>query len=222
MLFFKKLHILAKECFKKRSLIRTLHNIYLSEISFEGRGIDFGAKNALGPYYEFLNLDNSKMTYVDITANSSSEIRAIDLEKDFDIDEEKYDFAFLMNVLEHIYNYKILLININKSLKNGGHLEGFVPFLYQYHADSDDFFRYTHTGLARILEDSGFVNIKVTKIGVGMFVTIASMSSRILVFRLLIYIWWLVALLINMILSKIWKKNRFFYAGLAFSAVKKT
>ena len=144
------------------------------------------------------------------------------IEKDFDIDEEKYDFAFLMNVLEHIYNYKILLININKSLKNGGHLEGFVPFLYQYHADSDDFFRYTHTGLARILEDSGFVNIKVTKIGVGMFVTIASMSSRILVFRLLIYIWWLVALLINMILSKIWKKNRFFYAGLAFSAVKKT
>lgn len=221
MTLFKKAQILAKECFKKRSLIRTLHNIYLFEKSFEGNGIDFGAKNASGSYYHFLNLNNAKMTYVDIDSNSLTNIRTVDLEKDFDIGEDKYDFALLMNVLEHIYNYDILLVNINKSLRDGAYLEGFVPFLYQYHADPDDFFRYTHTGLLRILEDSGFVNVKVTKIGVGMFVAIASMSSRLLIFRLLVYIWWLLALFINMILSKIWKKNMFFYAGLAFSAVKK-
>ena len=217
----RKFRVLARECFKKRSLIRTLHNIHLLDKSFEGQGIDFGAKNGLSSYYQFLDLSSCHMTYTDIAANASGKGMAVDLETNFYVGSQNYDFALLMNVLEHIYNHKILLANIHKSLKSGGYLEGFVPFLYQYHADPDDYFRYTHSGLLKLLKDSGFTDIEITKIGVGMFITIASMSSRILIFRFLIFLWWLLAILLNSALSKVWKKNMQYYSGLAFTATKK-
>lgn len=212
--------MLARECFKKRSLIRTLHNVYLLDKSLEGQGIDFGAKNENSSYYHFLDLNNCNITYTDIAAQASNKIMAIDLEKNFDVGKQCFDFALLMNVLEHIYNHKLLLTNIHRSLKSGGCLEGFVPFLYQYHADPDDYFRYTHTGLLKLLQDAGFTDIKITKIGVGMFISIASMSSRLLIFRILILFWWLFAIMLNSILSNVWKKNKQYYSGLAFTATK--
>ena len=144
--------MLGRECFKKRSLIRTLHNVYLLDKSLEGQGIDFGAKNRFSSYYHFLDLNNCDITYTDIAADASNKIMAIDLEKNFDVGKQCFDFALLMNVLEHIYNHKLLLTNIHRSLKSGGCLEGFVPFLYQYHADPDDYFRFTHTGLLKLLQ----------------------------------------------------------------------
>ena len=190
--------------------------------SFEGKGIDFGAKNELSSYYHFLDLSNCQITYTDIAAYTSNKVMKIDLEKNFDVGKSCFDFAFLMNVMEHIYNHKILLKNIHRSLKSGGRLEGFVPFLYQYHADPDDYFRYTHTGLLKLLEDADFTDIKITKIGAGMFITIASMSSRLLIFRVFVFFWWLLAILLNSILSKVWKKNKEYYSGLAFTATKKS
>ena len=44
---------------------------------------------------------------------------------------------------------------------------GCVPFLIPYHADPDDYFRYTHSSLERILRQTGFDNIKITKLGEG-------------------------------------------------------
>ena len=213
--------MLAGECFRKRSLIRALHNLHLLDKSLEGHGIDFGAKNGLSSYHHFLDLSNSEIIYTDIAANARNKIVAIDLETNFDVGRQCFDFALLMNVLEHIYNHKLLLKNIYGSLKSDGRLEGFVPFLYQYHADPDDYFRYTHTGLLKLLKDVGFTDIKITKIGVGMFITIASMSSRLLIFRIFIFFWWLLAILLNSILSKLWKKNKQYYSGLAFTATKK-
>ena len=55
-----------------------------------------------------------------------------------------------MNTLEHIDNYQNFMINVSSSLKKGGRLEGCVPFLYPFHKDPDDFFRYTDTALKKI------------------------------------------------------------------------
>ena len=71
-----------------------------------------------------------------------------------------------------------------------------------------------------MLQDAGFTDIKITKIGVGMFISIASMSSRLLIFRILILFWWLFAIMLNSILSNVWKKNKQYYSGLAFTATK--
>ena len=91
------------------------------------------------------------MTFTDLYP-ISKKVKSIDFEKDFDLTDEKYDFAFVINTLEHIYNYQNFINNINISLVKGGKLEGAIPFLHPYHKDPDDYFRYTHTALKRILE----------------------------------------------------------------------
>lgn len=216
------LKTLIKQGLKGRSLIRTLHNYHLSTLTpFTGKGIDFGAKNATSPYYKFIDLDRDQMTYTDLYSQNTKTVKSIDFEKDFDLSDEQYDFALAMNVLEHIYNHQQFLNNIQKSLTSNGRIEGFVPFLHYYHKDPDDYFRYTHTALARMLEIAGFSDIKVTPIGIGGFTISTSMMSRILKFKPLITLSWLIALGLDKGLTKIWPKNKDIYCGLSFSARKK-
>ena len=61
-------------------------------------------------------------------------VTKIDLEKKFKL-KKKFKSIVLFNVLEHIYNKEQLIKSINKSLKNGGKLELFVPFMFRYHDD---------------------------------------------------------------------------------------
>ena len=61
----EKFQILFKECMRGKSLIRTLHNIYLRKISpFRGNGIDYGAKNGSSSYNkESYGEDKSKIRF---------------------------------------------------------------------------------------------------------------------------------------------------------------
>lgn len=65
-----------------------------------------------------------------------------------------------MNILEHVYNYNLFLPEVYRILKPDGILVGCVPFLIPYHAVPDDYFRYTHSSLERILRQTGFDNVK--------------------------------------------------------------
>ena len=109
----EKIKTLSKECLRGKSLCRVLHNVHLSSLRpFEGRGIDFGAKNASSSYYRFIDVASAEMTYTDFYSQSSEKIKSIDFEKDFDLSECKYDFALCMNTLEHVYNHQKFLKNI--------------------------------------------------------------------------------------------------------------
>ena len=219
--FLNKFLIFYGECLRDKSLARTLFNIHLtSKEPFSGRGIDFGAKNASGSYYRFIDVSNAVMTYTDLYSKSEK-VKSIDFEKDFDLSNEAYDFAIVNNTLEHIYNYQNFMKNINKSLVKGGIIEGAIPFLHHYHQDPDDYFRYTHTALKKILEKANFENIKITPICKGAFSVFASMISNILKFKLLKIISWTIAILLDSILNKIYKNNLNIYACLAFTATKK-
>ncbi len=222
MRFLTKAKILSRECLRGKSLIRTLHNIDLTNCRpFTGKGIDYGAKNATSSYYRFIDVSNADMTFTDLFSENPDKVKSIDFEKEFDLSEEQYDFALCMNVLEHVFNHQQFINNVSRSLKVGGVLEGFVPFLYYYHADPDDYFRYTHTALKRILSEGGFEEITVRKIGCGGFTVSANMISRILKFKPLVLIWWLIAIFLDSVLSKVWSRNKEIYAGLVFSAEKK-
>lgn len=215
-----KYKILFKECLRGKSLLRTLHNIYLKDMKFEGHGVDFGAKDATSSYYRFLILDRQNMTFTDLYSNNKAMVKSIDFENEFDLSDEKFDYALAFNLLEHIYNHKKFLANLNRSLKEDGVVEGFIPFMHYYHADPNDYFRYTHQAVQKILSDSGFSDIKITKIGVGGFTVSANMLSRIFKFKPLIFIIWCFSLWMDKILSKFWKVNDNIYCGLAFSAKK--
>jgi len=177
-------------------------------------------KNTSSSYYRFIDVSNAVMTYTDLYSQSEK-VKSIDFEKDFDLSNEAYDFAIVNNTLEHIYNYQNFMKNINKALVKGGRIEGSIPFLHPYHKDPDDYFRYTHTALKKILEKADFENIKITPICQGAFSAFVSMISTILKFKLLKIITWIIAILLDSILNKIYKNNLNIYACLAFTATKK-
>ena len=215
----RSISTLRKECLLGKSLLRTLHNLHLSKIKkFEGHGIDFGS-DGTSSYYRFINLEKEKMTFVDLYKNNDKTI-SVDFENDFDFSEQKFDFALLFNILEHIYNHKKFLKNVNNSIVDGGRIEGFVPFLHHFHGDPNDYFRYTHTTIRKLLEESNFQDIEITKIGIGGFTVCASLISRILKFKNLVFLSWLISLNLDKLLSKVWKTNRDIYTGISFSAKK--
>ena len=222
MKFIKELLILKNECLRGKTLGRTLHNIYLSELpSFSGRGIDYGAKNARGSYYRFLDVRNAEIKFCDLYAQDRTKVKIIDFEKDFDLSSEAFDFALVMNTLEHIYNYQNFMVNVSRSLKKGGRLEGCVPFLYPFHKDPDDFFRYTDAALRKILKKANFEDLLIKKICTGRLLLSASLFSNTLKFRPLILLWWFISYLITKTLGKMNDQNSDMYAFITFSAKKR-
>ena len=160
------------------------------------------------------------MTFTDFYSNNK-EVISIDFEKNFDLSKDPFDFALVFNTLEHIFNYQSFLININKSLKDGGRIEGSIPFLHPYHKDPDDYFRYTHTGLEKILKNANFENIKIATLCTGSLTVFASLTSRFLKIKLLIFFYFLILLTFDKILNYFNERNCMIYGYLAFSATKK-
>lgn len=64
-----------------------------------------------------------------------------------------FDVIYSNNVFEHLKRPWIAAQNLSKMLKPGGILITVVPFSQRYHEDPQDFFRYTHTGIASLFED---------------------------------------------------------------------
>lgn len=147
-----------------QSLIRVLMNESLSSTTIEGDVLDVGG--ARNPDY-FLFLKKKGEIHVDVVDGS---IQKIDFEKDsLPYGPEMYNTVIVCNVLEHVFNHQFLVGEMFRVLKREGGLIGFVPFLFQYHTDPHDYFRYTKEALTRILGDAGFVDIHVQEVGGGPF-----------------------------------------------------
>ena len=93
----------------------------------------------------------------------------IDLEKPLPIKENEFDYVLCFSLLEHIFNYKLLIGESRRVLKENGKLIGFVPFLKDIHPDPNDYFRYTYSTLRKLFKETGFKEIKVEAIGCGPF-----------------------------------------------------
>lgn len=71
------------------------------------------------------------------------------------------DGVLLMNVLEHIYDHKLLLREIYRVLKPGGKLYLYVPYLVRVHNSPYDYFRYTGRALHQLAAEVGFTATEV-------------------------------------------------------------
>ncbi len=196
------LNKLAIECFKGKSLWRTLCNIKISEFKVYGKLLDAGSKSLSSSYYRYLDLSGVKSTtFVDYYYSDNSNILKIDLEEKLPIDDCSFDSILLMNVLEHVFNHKSLLNELYRITQIKGILIGTVPFMFRYHADPNDFYRFTHTCLKRNLIDSGFKSVKIYTIGNGLLLSLADQISRFIpnkkLFFPLIFLIWIVALFLS-------------------------
>ena len=221
---------LLRECLKGKSLWRTLCNFKLSEFEVSGNLLDAGSKDLSASYYRYLDLAKVKTkTFVDYYSNKNEKILKIDLEKEIPINSCIYDSIILMNVLEHVYNYKLLLKELFRITKPGGLLIGAVPFIIRYHADPNDYYRFTHKCLKRNLFEAGYERINIYTIGNGLLIVLAEQITRYLpsnkFFSLLRFLIWY--FLINLSKFKIFNredikfnKKQASYLGLVFKCKK--
>jgi SAM-dependent methyltransferase len=136
----------------------------LSVFTLRGRVLDVGGGHAPDYFNYFKTEPDAHVETID------GSTQTVDFEKDaLPYPDNSIDTIILCNVLEHVYAYQFLLNEVRRVLKPDGQLIGFVPFLIQYHPDPHDYFRYTHEALARIFDDSGFKNVKITRVGGGPF-----------------------------------------------------
>ena len=200
---------------ERKSPMRIIHNFFLIDVNIKGLTLDLGAgKNQ--SYFSFLKKEDVSLTNVDLY--NHSEIK-IDLEKNLSLGSNKYDTIILFNTLEHIYNYKNLISEINRILKVKGKLEIFVPFLIGYHKDPNDVFRPTHSYLLKILKENGFEG-ETKLIGVVPFIVAYQMLHRYFKFAFIKLFFLIIVLCFDKIISIFSKDYSTYYCGTHISASK--
>lgn len=141
-------------------------NVALSGEMLRGRVIDIGGGHKPN-YFDYFRREETGVS-VELLDGS---ISGIDFEKDvLPFANQSVDTVILCNVLEHVYNHRFLLSEIYRVMRPSAQMIGFVPFWVGYHPDPHDYFRYTDECLLKLLKDSGFKDIKITRLGRGPIV----------------------------------------------------
>ncbi len=172
--------------YRGQSLLRIRMNAAFSDFTISGKVLDVGGGRS-PDYFSYMKIQDG----VDIEALDGS-LSGIDFEKDvLPVEDRSIDTLVCANVLEHIYNHRHLLTELERVLSKNGTLIGFVPFWVGYHPDPHDYFRYTKEALYRLLADAGFVEIEITALGVSP--VLANFNTMVLslprILRPLFYLW---------------------------------
>jgi SAM-dependent methyltransferase len=161
---------LIKETIRGKSIVRTLFNNRLKDIELQGKILDLGAGKIRPSYYRFLKIKkNSDITTVDIDKSKNPDIIA-NLEKPIPLESDTYDYALAFNLIEYLYDHGLFFKECNRLLKNKGILLGVSPFISGIQDGPEDKFRYSKSSLTKILQESGFTDIKILGLGYGPFV----------------------------------------------------
>jgi SAM-dependent methyltransferase len=148
------------------SLLRLEEHRALQKITLSGAVLDIGG-DSHSKYQKLIGGDHT-VTVMNLDTKSKPDIFH-DLEKVLPIEDKKYDHVMLINVLEHIYEYKQLLQESVRVLKPEGTLVIVVPFLFPVHPSPHDFRRFTEETLRKECEALGCTNISIDALGKGVF-----------------------------------------------------
>ena len=152
--------------FEIPSVLRKAEHNALSRITLTGAVLDVGGSKKSA--YQRLFRGLYTLTTVNIDPNALPDITA-DLENPLPIREATYDAVLLINVLEHIFEYRQLLLESVRVLKPGGILVVVVPFLFPIHPSPRDFHRFTEYALRRKCGRIGLKSITIEVLGRGVF-----------------------------------------------------
>lgn len=148
------------------SLLRRLQYAEFARLTIDGRILDVGGARDSG-YHELIRGMHT-VEVANIAASPGVDM-VFDAQERFPIEDAVYSGVILLNVLEHLFDYKNAVEESFRVLKPGGVLVGAVPFLFSVHASPDDYFRYTRSSLERIFRDAGYADIVIKELGTGAF-----------------------------------------------------
>lgn len=153
------------------TLARILMNKALERMVLSGVVVDIGAGGTAPSYMRHLRLDNGAARFsLDINPRVRPDVIA-DAERLLPFRAASLDAVLCMNVLEHTWDFRTVLLEAHRALRPGGRFIGSTPFLYPVHPFPDrrfdDFFRYTDVAITRLLVGTGYGQVHVESLGVG-------------------------------------------------------
>jgi SAM-dependent methyltransferase len=158
------------------TLLRRAEHEALSGVTLSGSVLDLGGEKGAG----YLSYIKGSFTTTAVNLDSQNPDVIHDLEKPLPIPDASYDHVLLINVLEHIYDYKNLLKEAARVLKPGGSLVVVVPFLFPVHPSPGDYRRFTDEALRRELEALALSDVRIEPLGSGVFAARYVMLDRLL------------------------------------------
>jgi SAM-dependent methyltransferase len=159
--------LVTRQLFNAKSLWRSLLNLACQNQTLSGKILDIGGKEGHSSYYQYLNISpESEIICTDILAGDK--VVYLDVEKEFPFIDNSLDYILAFNLFEHIFAYDLASKEVFRTLRQGGKILLATPFLFPYHADPDDYFRYTDSAILRIWTEAGFECTHLEAIGEGI------------------------------------------------------
>lgn len=219
-MLLKNFFYINKLIFNKFSILRVLQILELRKLSIQGSILDVGGRRTSNNVTNYI-LYQKNVIYLDKFSDDKRDLK-VDLEKLNSRPDYQFDNVFLINVLEHIYNFNNCLNNCYSYLKKGGNFFGSTPFMFRIHSSPNDFFRFTEQSLRRSLESAGFINIKISILDGGIFIcfynSLSIITQKIPLFNNILLFFFKFLDKIVFIFSK--KNKEIYPVGYFFSAQK--
>lgn len=168
----------CRELWKGRTLYRALFHLALERHRARGRILDLGSKTQRQPYYDHLRTDpGSEITTTDLV--ESEGVVAVNVERAFPFPDRSFDTVLAFQLIEHVFEIDVMPREAYRVLDAGGRAIVSAPFLYEYHPDPEDYFRFTDAALRRLWEDAGFRCTKIEVIGEGPVTAVATTLAHL-------------------------------------------
>lgn len=148
--------------FIRRELSRNVRSL---APQLSGRLLDFGCGRK--PYEhlfsvaEYIGIDMEQTGH----DNTQSKVDVYYDGKTIPFADGHFDSVFCSEVLEHVFNLDVVMVELRRVLKADGKMLITVPFCWNEHEVPYDFARYTSFGMRHILETNGFEVLEFRKSG---------------------------------------------------------
>lgn len=154
------------------TMLRAAFNRSADRIEISGQVLDLGGKSKNASYYIKRNVNQEHITITDI--KPAPGVIAVNVENEFPLPDSKYDIVLAFHLYEHVWNFQSSAKEIERVLKPGGKFIVSIPFMYPYHADPHDYWRFTDQAAIKIWETENLKATSIECIGEGVFTTMYS------------------------------------------------
>lgn len=125
----------------------------------KGRVLDVGCGHM--KYKETLEQSDVMKEYVGVDFYESEGVQVVaDLNKKLPLEDNQFDAAICISVLEHVLEPQLVLDEIYRVLKPGSYLLFSTPWTFPYHGVPGDHFRFSRKALNYMLEKAGFTVVE--------------------------------------------------------------